>query len=77
MSSVTGTQNSYHSALDRGARLFSTMWGGTTEFFMLIPRAAAASSEYEALSRLSDRQLEDIGLTRESISRHVFHKHFG
>ncbi|MDJ1018158.1 MAG: hypothetical protein QNJ35_16730 [Paracoccaceae bacterium] len=50
----------YHSALD---------------FFASFARARAAAADYEALSRLSDKQLETRGLDRTSIARHVMARH--
>jgi uncharacterized protein YjiS (DUF1127 family) len=40
-------------------------------------RALAAGSAYEDLARLSDRQLEDIGLTRQDLPSIIHRQHYG
>lgn len=45
--------------------------GSVGTFFALLSRSAAARETYDVLSRLSDRQLEDIGLTRDEIPARI------
>jgi len=47
-----------------------------TSFVIAMGETAAAWRTYEELSRLSDRQLADIGLTRSDIAAVAF-RHFG
>ncbi|MCG8508782.1 MAG: DUF1127 domain-containing protein [Rhodospirillales bacterium] len=45
--------------------------GGVAAFFIVIDRAVIAQRTFLALNDLSDRQLEDIGLTRDGIRDRV------
>ncbi|MEM9029587.1 MAG: hypothetical protein AAGC70_14580 [Pseudomonadota bacterium] len=45
------------------------------DFFISLDRAIKAAHEYENLSRLSDARLNEMGLERQQLGRHVVEKH--
>lgn len=65
-------------AIGRGiAWLGRQIWAGLREVASSLDKAQAAHRTYEELSRLSDRELADIGLTRSNIPAvvaGVFHR---
>jgi hypothetical protein len=76
MSYVAGSQ--HHQVPEHRARsIHGSVFYSIAEFFYLIHKAKLVAGDYEKLSHLSDRELNNIGLTRTGISSHVFAKHFG
>lgn len=75
MSYVTQTQHHASHGQMRGA--VRSVFHSVGEFFSLIGKSAMAASDFERLNRLSDRQLNDIGLARTDLSQHVYTKNFG
>jgi uncharacterized protein YjiS (DUF1127 family) len=62
-----------HLAFGGGALWSAVKWtaGGVATFITVIMRAFNAQRTFEALNSLSDRQLNDIGLTRDQIPARI------
>lgn len=76
MSYVAGTHHHQTSGY-RVRSILGSVFHSIAEFFYLIHKANLVAGDYEKLSRLSDRELKEIGLTRTDVSSHVFARHFG
>ena len=50
---------------------------GIARFFGDIGRAGHAASRFQHLASLNDRQLEELGCTREDAARAAFEESFG
>ncbi len=68
---ATGLSDAAHHDEDHGSQIFKSVAG----FFASVDHAINAASDYESLSRLSDGQLEKMGLTRETLGQHIISKH--
>jgi hypothetical protein len=51
------------------------LFGGLSGLAAAFGAGLRAHHEFERLSRLSDSQLAALGLTRESLPRHIFARH--
>lgn len=61
---------------DRAAPSIGALTSILTAFGQ-IADAHRCAHEFERLSRLSDRELEEMGLGRDELPEYVFSRHFG
>lgn len=58
------------------AGLLTSALAAVVAFFAAARTAHRASADFAALNGLSERQLNDIGLTRADLPRMLFDRHF-
>jgi uncharacterized protein YjiS (DUF1127 family) len=52
------------------------LWSGLVQGMIAYGESRSRFNEIQALDRMSDRELADIGLKRDQIVRHVFRDQF-
>ncbi|CUH68330.1 MAG: DUF1127 domain-containing protein [Pseudomonadota bacterium] len=52
------------------------LWSGLVQGMIAYGESRSRFNEIQALERMSDRELADIGLKRDQIVRHVFRDQF-